>query len=86
MISQKAKIQEAVSFIRKKTQSDYPVGIVLGTGLGALAKEIDVEFALDYADIPNFPISTVETHHGQVDFRKAGRKECCGHAGALSFL
>jgi len=54
MISQKAKIQEAVSFIRK-TQSDYPVGIVLGTGLGALAKEIDVEFALDYADIPNFP-------------------------------
>ena len=56
MISQKAKIQEAVAFIRNKTSLDYPVGIVLGTGLGALVKEIDIDFSLDYSDIPNFPV------------------------------
>ncbi len=85
MISQQAKIQEAVAFIRKKTQSDYPVGIVLGTGLGALAKEIEVEFALDYSDIPNFPISTVETHHGKLIFGTLAGKKVVAMQGRFHF-
>ena len=85
MIAQQEKIQAAVSFIRKKTQDDYPVGIVLGTGLGALAKEINVELALDYGDIPNFPISTVETHHGKLIFGTLAGKKVVAMQGRFHF-
>ena len=85
MISQKAKIQEAVAFIRKKTSLDYPVGIVLGTGLGALVKEIDIDFSLDYSDIPNFPVSTVETHHGKLIFGTLSGKNVVAMQGRFHF-
>ncbi|EAT59946.1 purine-nucleoside phosphorylase [Chlorobium sp. BLA1] len=85
MISQKVKIEEAVAFIRKKTQDNYPVGIVLGTGLGALAKEIKVEFSLDYGTIPNFPISTVETHHGKLIFGTLAGKKVVAMQGRFHF-
>ncbi|NTU96457.1 MAG: purine-nucleoside phosphorylase [Chlorobiaceae bacterium] len=85
MISQRAKIQEAVAYIRKKTRDEYPIGIVLGTGLGALAKEIEVEFSLDYSDIPNFPISTVETHHGKLIFGTLSGKKVVAMQGRFHF-
>lgn len=85
MIEQRAKIQEAVTFIRTKTSDDYPVGIVLGTGLGALAKEIDVELSLDYGDIPYFPISTVETHHGKLIFGTLAGKKVVAMQGRFHF-
>ncbi|NTW83193.1 MAG: purine-nucleoside phosphorylase [Chlorobiaceae bacterium] len=85
MISQRAKIQEAVNYIRKQTQDDYPVGIVLGTGLGALAKEIDIDLSLDYSDIPNFPISTVETHHGKLIFGTLAGKKVVAMQGRFHF-
>lgn len=85
MISQQAKIQEAVAYIRKKTQEEYPTGIVLGTGLGALAREIQVELSLDYSDIPNFPISTVETHHGKLIFGTLSGRKVVAMQGRFHF-
>jgi len=85
MISQRAKIQEAVAYIKKKTQDEYPVGIVLGTGLGALAKEIQVDLSLDYSDIPHFPISTVETHHGKLIFGTLSGKKVVAMQGRFHF-
>ncbi len=85
MIEQRAKIQEAVSFIRSKTSEEYTVGIVLGTGLGALAKEINVELTLDYGDIPYFPISTVETHHGKLIFGTLSGKKVVAMQGRFHF-
>ncbi|ACF46679.1 MAG: purine-nucleoside phosphorylase [Prosthecochloris sp.] len=85
MIEQREKIQEAVSFIRTKTSEEYPVGIVLGTGLGALAKEIDIDFSLDYGDIPYFPISTVETHHGKLIFGTLAGKKVVAMQGRFHF-
>lgn len=85
MISQQAKIQEAVAFIRQKTQDNYPVGIVLGTGLGALAREIQIDFSLDYGDIPNFPVSTVETHHGKLIFGTLAGKKVVAMQGRFHF-
>ena len=85
MISQRAKIQEAVSYIRKKTQDEYPIGIVLGTGLGALAREIKIDLSLDYSDIPNFPISTVETHHGKLIFGTLAGKKVVAMQGRFHF-
>ena len=60
-------IQEAVAYIQNQTQHFAPTtGIILGTGLGALAKEVDVQYEISYADIPNFPVSTVESHAGRL--------------------
>ncbi|OYU94727.1 MAG: purine-nucleoside phosphorylase [Bacteroidetes bacterium B1(2017)] len=48
------------------------IGIILGTGLGALVKELDIEHSLPYGDIPNFPVSTVESHQGRLLIGKLG--------------
>ena len=85
MIEQREKIREAVEFIRKKTTAEYPVGIVLGTGLGGLVKEIEIDFSLDYADIPYFPISTVETHHGKLIFGTLAGKKVVAMQGRFHF-
>jgi purine-nucleoside phosphorylase len=61
-------IADAVNFIRTKTGLVPDIGIILGTGLGGLVREIDVETMIDYAEIPHFPVSTVESHHGRLIF------------------
>lgn len=69
------QVQESISYIRKHTKMRPEIGIILGTGLGGLVKEIRKEIVLDYDEIPHFPISTVESHHGKLIFGTlAGRK------------
>jgi purine-nucleoside phosphorylase len=67
------------SFLKNYTENyaaEY--GIILGTGLGSLANEIDVAFTISYADIPNFPVSTVESHSGRLIFGElSGKKIIC---------
>jgi purine-nucleoside phosphorylase len=46
--------------------NEAKIGIILGTGLGALVNEIDIEHSIPYGDIPNFPVSTVESHQGRL--------------------
>ncbi|HNV95182.1 MAG TPA: purine-nucleoside phosphorylase [Bacteroidales bacterium] len=60
------KINQSVAFIREKTNFNPEVGIILGTGLGGLVREINIEHSLNYQDIPNFPVSTVEGHQGRL--------------------
>lgn len=68
-------IQEAVDYIRDYTKASPEVGIILGTGLGGLVREMRVETEIDYADIPHFPVSTVESHQGKLLFgRIAGKR------------
>lgn len=74
-------IQEAVDFIRTKTDARPSIGIILGTGLGGLAKEIQQERAIDYGDIPHFPVSTVESHHGRLLFGSLARKKVVAMQG-----
>ncbi len=62
------QIDQALAFIRSKTNAKPPVGIILGTGLGALVKEIKADAVIDYGDIPHFPVSTVESHQGKLIF------------------
>jgi len=59
-------IKDAASFLRSKGIDSPAIGLILGTGLGKIVSEIDIEVALDYSDIPHFPISTVESHHGRL--------------------
>ena len=68
------KIRETVQYIRSHSRIEPSVGIILGTGLGALANEIDVESVLEYANIPYFPVSTVESHHGKLILGHLGNK------------
>lgn len=58
--------EAAAAVIRERFARRPGVAIVLGTGLGGLAAEIDADVALDYAEIPGFPLSTVESHHGRL--------------------
>ena len=60
------QIQESLQFIRSKWSGTAKVGIVLGTGLGNLAKQIHAEVTFPYEEIPHFPRSTVETHAGNL--------------------
>ncbi len=66
------QIQEATGAIRAHVSATPRVGIILGTGLGALADDIRDPQTLAYDDIPHFPISTVESHHGQLVFGTIG--------------
>jgi purine-nucleoside phosphorylase len=59
-------VNAAADVVRGRFASVPDVAIVLGTGLGGLAREIDVAAAVDYADIPGFPLSTVESHAGRL--------------------
>jgi len=60
------QIQEAVSFIRSQWDSKAHAGIILGTGLGSLVEQIDVEATIPYGDIPHFPQSTAISHAGRL--------------------
>ena len=59
-------VQEAARAVRARWAGEPRVGIVLGTGLGALAHEIEAEAAIPYPEVPHFPRSTVESHRGQL--------------------
>ena len=64
------KFQETVKFIQEKINDIPKIAIVLGSGLGSLANEITDKVVMSYKDIPNFPVSTVEGHKGELIFGK----------------
>lgn len=59
------RVETAAAHIRGASDLRPSIGLILGTGLGRLADEIDVEVTIPYHEIPHFPISTVESHHGR---------------------
>lgn len=66
-------IHEAFNYINSATSGFSPqLGIILGTGLGALVNDIDIEFQIAYDQIPHFPVSTVESHSGKLIFGQLG--------------
>ena len=72
--------------IQKVTNNFNPeIGIILGTGLGGLVKEISVEFVLPYESIPNFPVSTVEGHSGKLIFGLLGGKKVVAMQGRFHY-
>jgi len=61
-------VKEAAEFLERQTTFKPAYGIILGTGLSALVNDIEVVCKVAYSDIPHFPLSTVETHTGQLIF------------------
>jgi len=60
------RVEEAAAVVRERFGTRPDVAIILGTGLGRLGAEIDARIALEYRDIPFFPLSTVESHAGRL--------------------
>lgn len=68
------RIDTAAGVVRKRTSLKPGVGIILGTGLGRLAEEIEVEASIPYEEIPGFPLSTVESHAGRLLLGRLGNR------------
>ncbi len=79
------KIEETVAFLRTKTDAAPSVGIILGTGLGGLAGEIDISTSVPYRDIAHFPESTLETHSGELLFGQLGQREVVAMRGRFHY-
>jgi len=80
------KIKLTTDFLLEKTNGYRPeVGIILGTGLGGLVKEIDSVFEIPYEEIPNFPVSTVQGHSGRLIFGELGGKKVMAMKGRFHF-
>jgi len=78
-------IQEAVAYIRERTDFQPTVGIILGTGLGNLTDDIETVAEFNYADIPNFPVSTVQSHKGKLIFGVLAGKPIVAMAGRFHY-
>jgi purine-nucleoside phosphorylase len=79
------QFKESVAFIKTRTSAEPTIGIILGTGLGGLVKEINVIDEIPYQDIPNFPVSTVESHSGKLIFGELGGKKVVAMQGRFHF-
>ncbi len=64
------RIQETCGWIRTRGKPHPEIGIILGTGLGKLAERVQEDFSVPYEKIPNFPVSTVQSHAGKLLFGK----------------
>lgn len=79
------KLQEAVDFIKSKTEPRAKVGIVLGSGLSDLSEALEGCTTIPYSEIPNFPRSTVEGHKGNLIFGSYKGLEVCLFQGRVHY-
>ncbi|WP_026897924.1 purine-nucleoside phosphorylase [Daejeonella oryzae] len=78
--------QLTTEYIKRKIGDFEPeIGIILGTGLGGLVNDIEVEHKLMYSNIPNFPISTLEFHSGKLIFGTLSGKKVVAMQGRLHY-
>ncbi len=81
----KAKVTESVEFINQKSKIKPEIAIILGTGLGRLAEDIEEKEIISYSEIPNFPVSTVQSHSGNLVLGKLGNKEVVAMQGRFHY-
>jgi len=79
------KIVETTEFIHNNIPFQPEIGVILGTGLGGLVKEIDIKHELEYSKIPHFPVSTVESHSGKLIFGVLGGKNVIAMQGRFHY-
>lgn len=79
------KVGTAVRFLEEKGFDKPEIGIILGTGLGALAEEIEVEHEFVYSNIPHFPIATVEFHKGKLLYGNLEDKKVVAMQGRFHY-
>jgi purine-nucleoside phosphorylase len=79
------KLTEARDFLEKYAAKNPAIGVVLGSGLGNFANELEIENQIAYDAIPHFPVATVEGHHGKLIFGSIAGKPLIAMAGRFHF-
>ncbi|MBQ5642344.1 MAG: purine-nucleoside phosphorylase [Bacteroidaceae bacterium] len=79
------RILETAEWLKTRMTTKPETAIILGTGLGELAKEIEKELVIPYTDIPHFPVSTVEGHAGCLIFGRLGGKDILAMEGRFHY-
>ena len=79
------KIKATANYIKERINATPEVGIILGTGLGGLVKEIEIKESIPYSEIPNFPVSTVDGHAGRLIYGTLGNREVLAMQGRFHF-
>jgi purine-nucleoside phosphorylase len=79
------KIKETTEFLKAKGMVNPEAGVILGTGLGGLTSKIENSLEIDYRDIPNFPVSTVEGHAGKLIYGDFGGKKIIAMKGRFHY-
>lgn len=79
------RLQETVQYLKTRTKSKPQVGIILGSGLGAFARDIQVEQSIPFHEIPYFVSPSVEGHQGNLVFGSIGGKSIVALQGRLHY-
>ena len=79
------KIEQTTQFLEEKGMAKPEIAIILGTGLGKLVDHIEIEQELDYENIPNFPVSTVEFHKGKLIYGNMSGKKILAMQGRFHY-
>lgn len=79
------RIKETTEYLKSRGIMNPEAGIILGTGLGGLATNIRNPLEIDYREIPNFPVSTVEGHDGKLIFGDFGGKRIVAMKGRFHY-
>jgi purine-nucleoside phosphorylase len=79
------KIKEAVAYLKEAGIDAPETGIILGTGLGRMVNEIAIIKSISYDEIPHFPVSTVESHHGKLIFGTIGNRKVIAMQGRFHY-
>ncbi|WP_425448686.1 purine-nucleoside phosphorylase [Dethiothermospora halolimnae] len=79
------KINTSRDFIKERINIKPDIGMILGSGLGPLAEEIEEDIRIKYSDIPNFPVSTVKGHKGQLVIGKLNGKNVIAMQGRFHY-
>jgi len=79
------QIHEAVDALRRKIRLEPEIGVILGTGLGGLTKEIETDVIIPYTEILHFPVSTVESHAGRLICGRLGGKRVLAMQGRFHY-
>ncbi|MDF2840461.1 MAG: purine nucleoside phosphorylase, partial [Clostridia bacterium] len=79
------KINEAKDYIKQYVDFTPEIGLILGSGLGVMGEEVENKIVIEYSDIPNFPVSTVEGHKSRFIFGTLNNKKVAVMQGRFHF-
>ncbi|HOO77911.1 MAG TPA: purine-nucleoside phosphorylase [bacterium] len=85
MIISKDKVAETIEFLRTRTDMEPEFGLILGSGLGGVVDMLENPVAVPYAEIPNFPVSTVKGHPGTLTFGTYAGKTVVTQVGRVHY-
>ena len=85
MADYRETINQALQYVKDRVAGEVQNGLILGSGLGSIADEVEERIVIPYAEIPGFPVSTVPGHKGEAIFGKLGDAQVLIYSGRFHF-